>query len=128
MDILQIAGLGIVSTMIILVLKAQRPEIAFQISIFTGVVIFMLIAAKLGAVVQMLVAYMNKFNINSIYVGLLLKIIGIAYIAEFAAEVCRDAGEGSIAIKIELAAKAMIMIIAVPILTTLLDLIISIMP
>jgi stage III sporulation protein AD len=57
-----------------------------------------------------------------------LKITGIAYIAEFGAEVCKDAGEGSIASKIELAGKVTIIVLAVPIITSLLDLIIKVMP
>jgi len=58
----------------------------------------------------------------------ILKIIGIAYIAEFGAEVCKDAGEGAIASKIELAGKVIIIVLAAPIITSLLDLIVEIMP
>ena len=57
-----------------------------------------------------------------------LKITGIAYIAEFGAEICRDAGEGAIAAKIEMAGKVIIIALAVPIITSLLDLVLKIMP
>lgn len=128
MEIAQIVGLGIIATIIIIILKAQRPEIALQISIVTGIVIFLLVANKLSGVIELLKNYMKKANVNTIYMATLLKIIGIAYISEFGAEVCRDAGESSIAAKIELAGKVIIMILAVPIITSLLDLIIKIMP
>jgi stage III sporulation protein AD len=128
LDILQIVGLGIVAAVIIIVLRTQKPEIAIQVSIVTGVVIFMLLASKLAAVVQMLESYANKADINPVYFSTVLKIIGIAYITEFGAEVCKDAGESSIASKIELAGKVMIVVLAVPIITSLLDLIIKIMP
>lgn len=128
MDILQIVGLGIIATIIIAILKVQRPEIAVQVSIITGIVVFLLIAGKLSAVIGLLSRYAGKVNIDVIYLTTLLKIIGIAYIAEFGAEICRDAGESSIASKIELAGKVIIVVLAVPIITSLLDLIIKIMP
>lgn len=128
MEILQIVGLGIVSAIIIIVLRAQKPEIAVQISIITGIVIFMLVASKLSAVLDMLQSFSDKAHMDTVYFTTVLKIIGIAYIAEFGAEVCKDAGEASIASKIELAAKVIIVVLAVPIITSLLELITRIMP
>jgi stage III sporulation protein AD len=127
-DILQIIGLAIVATVIIAVLKVQRPEIAIQISIAAGIIVFVMILGKITAVIELLNSYADKVNIDTIYLSTLLKIIGIAYIAEFGAEVCKDAGEGAIASKVELAGKVVIIVLAVPIITSLLDLIISIMP
>ncbi len=128
MEILQIVGLGMVVTILILVIKMQRPEIAVQISILTGVIVFMLIAGKLSAVIELLNSYTKRANIDAIYITTLLKIIGIAYIAQFGAEICKDAGEGAIASKIELAGKVIIVVLAVPIITSLLDMVVRIMP
>lgn len=128
MDILQIVGLGIIASIIIVIIKAQRPEIAIQVSIITGIVIFILIVNKLSAVLSLLTSFSEKANIDMTYMGLLLKIIGIAYISEFGAEICKDAGEAAIASKIELAGKVTVILLAVPIITSLLDLIIKIMP
>ena len=101
---------------------------AVQISIVTGIIVFFLVASKLSAVIELLNSYASKVNIDMVYITTLLKIIGIAYIAEFGAEICKDAGEGAIASKIELAGKVIIVVLAVPIITSLLDLIIKIMP
>ena len=128
MQLLQIVGIGIVATVIIIVLRTQKPEIAVQVSIVTGVVIFMLLATKLSAVIDLLGRYADRADIKPVYFTTVLKITGIAYIAEFGAEVCRDAGESSIASKIELAGKVTIVVLAVPIITLLLDLIIKVMP
>lgn len=128
MDILQIIGLAIVATVIIAVLKTQRPEIAIQISIAAGIIVFTMILGKITAVIELLNSYAQKVNIDTIYLSTLLKIVGIAYITEFGAEVCKDAGEGAIASKVELAGKVVIIVLAVPIITSLLDLIIKIMP
>lgn len=127
-DILQIVGIGIIATIIILVIKASRPEFAIQVSIITGIAILLLVVGKIGAIVDLLNSFTGKINIDVAYITILLKIIGIAYISEFGAEVCRDAGESSIASKVELAGKVIIMTLAVPIITSLLDLIIKIMP
>ena len=128
MEILQIVGISIVAVIMIVILRIQKPEIAIQVSIITGVGIFLLLASKLSAVVEMLESYAAKVNIDSVYFTSVLRIIGIAYIAEFGAEVCRDAGESSVASKIELAGKVIIIVIAIPIVTSLMDLIIKIMP
>jgi len=127
-EIFQIVGLGVVATILAIVIKAHRPEIAIQISLLTGIIILVVILGKISAVVDLLNSYAQKVNIDLIYFSTLLKIIGIAYIAEFGAEVCRDAGEGAIASKVELAGKVIIILLAVPIITSLLDLIISILP
>lgn len=128
MQIFQIVGIGIVATILILVIKKHSPEIAIQVSILSGIVIFILVASKLSAVIDLLRNYADKANIKPAYFTTVLKITGIAYIAEFGAEVCKDAGEGSIASKIELAGKITIIVLSVPIITSLLDLIIKIMP
>ncbi|OPZ93627.1 MAG: Stage III sporulation protein AC/AD protein family protein [Firmicutes bacterium ADurb.Bin419] len=127
-DILQIIGLAIVATVIIAVLKVQRPEMAIQISIATGIIVVAMVLGKITAVIELLNSYAAKVNIDTIYLSTLLKIVGIAYIAEFGAEVCKDAGEGAIASKVELAGKIIIIVMAVPIITSLMDLVISIMP
>ncbi|KNY26694.1 stage III sporulation protein AD [Pseudobacteroides cellulosolvens] len=128
MDIIQIVGLGIIATVFIVLLKSLRPEIAMLISIITGVAIFIVVAGKLSSIVEILNNIAGKAGVDTAYLSTLLKIIGIAYIVEFGAEICKDAGESAIASKIELAGKVAIIFLAVPIITALLDLIIKVMP
>ncbi len=128
MDILQIVCIGIVAVALSSVIKVQKPELALQVSIITGILIFMLVAVKLSAVIDFIKTFSQKADIDSTYITILLKIVGIAYIAEFGSEVCKDAGESSIASKIELAGKVTIVILAVPIITSLLDLVVKLMP
>lgn len=128
MDILQIVCVGIIAVVLSSTIKKQRPELALQIGIATGLLIFIVVIVKLSAVIDFLQTFSKKANIDSTYINILLKIVGIAYIAEFGAEVCKDAGESSIASKIELAGKVTIVILAVPIISSLLDLVIKLMP
>jgi stage III sporulation protein AD len=90
MEIIQIVGLGIIATVFIVLLKSLRPEIAMLISIITGVVIFIVVAGKLSNIVEILNNIADKAGVDTAYLSTLLKIIGIAYIVEFGAEICKD--------------------------------------
>ena len=63
----------------------------------------------------------SEAKVSNVYVETLLKIIGIAYIAEFGAQITKDAGQGAIASKIELAGKILILVMAIPILTVVIE-------
>lgn len=128
MEILQIIGIGLAGTVAIIILRKQKPEIAIQVSIITGALIFMLLAAKLSAIIDMLEDYAYKAEIKPAYFTAILKITGIAYLTEFGSEVCKDAGENAIASKIEMAGKVIIVSMAIPVITSLIDIILKIMP
>jgi stage III sporulation protein AD len=128
MEIIQIIGLGFVVMLLILVVKQQRPEFAVQLSITLAVVIFLLVLSKISLVLDLFNDLAAKANISQMYLNTILKIIGIAYITDFGAQVCRDAGESAVAGKIEFAGKVMVMIMAVPIIALVLDTIVKLIP
>lgn len=128
MDIIQIVGLGLLATVLILIVKEQKPMFAFLLATFTGIVIFLFLIGKISSVIHMLEDLAVKSNINMIYLKTILKIIGIAYIAEFGAQVVRDAGQESIAAKIELAGKILIMVMAIPIITVIIETVVKLLP
>lgn len=128
MDAMQIVAIGLVATISIVVIREVKPEFAILISIATGIIIFFMILDKLHYVVQVLNDLSKHANVDFIYFSAILKIMGIAYIVEFGAQVSRDANEESIATKIELAGKVIILVLAMPILLALMDLIIKILP
>lgn len=128
MGILQIVGLGLIATFLVLVLKEQKPVFAFLLATFTGVIIFLSLAGKISEVIRILQNLAERAHVNTFFLETILKIIGIAYIAEFGAQVTRDAGQGSIASKIELAGKILILVMAIPIITIVIESIIQILP
>ena len=128
MDILKIVGVGVIATTLSVVLKQQKPEFAIQVSIVTGIVILSFVLDELSYVVRILEDLSRRANLDSLYFSTVLKVVGIAYIAEFGSQVSKDAGESSIASKIELGAKVIIMMMSMPILMSILDLIIKIIP
>ncbi|CUH97436.1 putative membrane protein [Propionispora sp. 2/2-37] len=128
MDIIQIIGIGFVVTLLSLIIRRERPEIALQLTLALSAIIFLLILAKINTVLNLFRDLAEKANISQLYLNTILKIIGIAYIAEFGAQVCRDAGEGAIAGKIELAGKVMVMVMAIPIIVLVLDTVVRLIP
>ena len=128
MDIVQIVVMGIVVAILAVTLKNQSPEIAIAISIGGSVLIFFAILPQLSVMMAALSQMAAHAQSNMAYADIVLKIVGIAYIAEFGAQICADAGEQAIASKIELGGKVLIMITSMPILFSLLDLITTILP
>jgi stage III sporulation protein AD len=128
MDILQIVGLGLVATFLTLVVKEQKPIFALIVAMVTGIIIFLYLIGKISEVIQVLERMAVQANVNLVYLETVLKIIGIAYVAEFGAQVTRDAGQGAIASKIELAGKVLILVMAIPIITVIIETIIHLFP
>lgn len=128
MEIIQIIGLGFMVTLLILVIKQQRPEIAVQLSLALATIIFLMVLSKINIVLDLFRDMAAKANISSMYLNTILKIIGIAYVTEFGAQVCRDAGEGAVAGKIEFAGKVLVMVMAIPIIALVLDTIVRLIP
>lgn len=121
MDIVQIAALGIVAVCLALIVKNQRPELALLISAATGVIILINLLGKIKTVIDSINDFTNVSGIDAGFIGILLRVVGIAYIAEFGAEICRDAGENAIAAKMEIAGKVTIMLIAIPVMMSILE-------
>lgn len=101
---------------------------AFLIAAATGIIIFMLLIGKIGSVIDVLKRLAENSGMESVYLKTVLKIIGIAYIAEFGAQIVRDAGQESIASKIELAGKVLILVLAIPIIGIIIETVMKLMP
>lgn len=128
MDILQIVGIGFLTTVLILVIREQKPMFAYLLAVFVGVAIFLALVGKIGDVVSVLEELAERSGIPSVYLRTMLKIIGIAYIAEFGAQIVRDAGLESIASKIEFAGKMLILVMAVPIISVIVETVLNLLP
>lgn len=128
MDIFRIGIIGIIAVVLAITIKNQSQQIALLISIVTGIIIFLMIIPALEELINGIFDIIRKLDISIGYIGVILKVIGIAYISEFCTQICQDAGENAIASKIELGGKVLIMLISVPIIMELLDLITKLIP
>lgn len=124
----QIVSLGLVVTVLALILKEQKPVFAFLLVTITGIIIFMFLLGKISAVIRILEQLADRSQVNHVFFVTILKIIGVAYIAEFGAQIVRDAGQEAIASKIELTAKVLIMVMAIPIITVIIETVMKLMP
>lgn len=128
MEIWQIVGLALVVTVVGVVLRQIRPEISIQLTILAALMIFLLILGKVKVIIELLQNLADQANISSYYLLIVLKIVGIAYLAEFGAQICRDAGEGALATKVEMAAKVSVLVLAIPIIAAILESLVRLMP
>lgn len=127
-EIIKIIGIGLVALVIAIILKQYRPEYAIYVSIIAGVLILFLVMEKLSGIINLLKSISDKTYINKQFLGILLKITGIAIATEFAVSICADAGEKAIASKIEIGSKVIIIAMSIPIISSLLELVIEILP
>ena len=123
MDVIQIIGVGIITVFLSVLIRQHRPELALALPILGTAVIFLLLAPGLRAALAMFSDIAAQAGIENRFLRLVIKIIGIAYICQFSAEICRDAGESSMAGKIELAGKLMILTLSMPIIYQILGLV-----
>lgn len=128
MDIIKIIGIGLISLIVIIILKQYRPEFALYVSILAGIFILVLSISQISGVINLLKSLAVKANINSEFLGIILKITGIAILTEFAVSICQDSGESSIASKIDIGGKVMIITISIPIISSLLETILKVLP
>lgn len=128
MQITQVIGLGVMATIIISFIRETRPEIARLLSLAVGAIIILYLISYLNLIVDILLELAIEAEMDSVYLKTLLRVIGIAYLAEFGSQICRDAGEGSIALKIEFAGKVIVLVMAIPVLVTVLEKIIGFIP
>ena len=127
-EIIKIIGIGLIGLILIIIIKQYRPEFAIYVSIIVGVLILALAMRKITGVINLLKSISEKTYINKQFLGILLKITGIAIITEFAVSICSDAGEKAIASKIEMGSKVIIIAMSIPIISSLLELIVEILP
>ena len=128
MDIVKIIGVGLIALIIIILLKQYKPEFVIYVSLIAGALILFMVLDKLTGIIELLSNLSSKAGGSSQFLGILLKITGIAFLTEFAVSICNDSGESAIANKIDLGGKIIIIAISVPIISALLELIIKILP
>lgn len=123
MEISKIIALGLIGTVFSVLLKKENPQIAMLTAASTGILIFLMLCIPLGNLISLLREMAGRAGVDEDYFGIVLKVIGIAYLAQFGSQLCADAGERAVASKIELAGKVFMMTTAAPVLAGLLEMI-----
>ena len=123
MSIISIVGFALIAGALSVVLRQNRPEYAMTVSIAAGAAILFMILGLALPVVREIEGLASRAELDTVDIAVLLKALGICYIVELAADACRDAGESSLASKIELGGKLSIVILSLPMITRLVELV-----
>ena len=129
MDIIfKIVGVGLITCLATMIIKPVRNDFAIIIAITGGLIIVFLVASYLTGIFDTFGFIINSTGLDSSLYKLLLKIIGIAYLLEFTSNVCNDTGNGSLGDKVLLGGKIVIMVMALPIIVSILEIITELLP
>ena len=127
MNIIQLLGCGFLTLVVYLVLQEYKSNTAIFVVTAFGILVLVQSTEYLQQIIDTLLAICVQAGVRIAYFTVILKMIGIAWLAEFLCQICRDAGSGALAVKLEFAAKISILIMFFPILTELLHSVIAIL-
>lgn len=128
MNAMQFAGFAVCAAAMALVMRRLRPESATVLVIAAGALAGIMILPRLGQIVSGITALASAGGVQESYMTQLLKVGGVSLLMDFAAQTCRDAGEDGLAMKTELAGRVMLIALALPVMRTLLEQILSLSP
>ena len=119
---IKVVGIVLTALIINIVLKNYSKEFTFLINIVCTIIIFTLISKDLKGIVDRLTSISNEISVLLPYIKIMLKILGIA---QLLSDLCRDNGENTLANQTELSAKIIILVTALPLFTTIMDIMIG---
>ena len=120
---LKVAIIGVMAMFLAMFLKKDKPEFSMLIVMCTCLIIIGLSLSKLDRIIEQINIIGRYMGDNSVYLTLLLKIIGVTYVAEFSSNLCRDAGYGAIANQVDFFGKLLILAISLPIFEAVIEII-----
>lgn len=121
MDMIKIGILGIAGVFMSLFVREWKPQFSTLISMATCTLIFFCAISRIQAMAGAIAQLAEYITVKEAYLKILFKIVGIAYIADFAANICRDAGYSAVAGQIELSGKISVLTVSTPIVLALLN-------
>ncbi|EHI99736.1 MULTISPECIES: stage III sporulation protein AD [unclassified Clostridium] len=127
MLILKIVALAFTALFILVLIRRSGSEIGPLLCIGASALILLIMIEPLKEIVDFIKEIADKANIDTVYIGIVLKILAIAYIASFSSALCKDANADSLATQIDFSGKIMILLLAIPILMAVLNSILQIM-
>ena len=121
MSVVQVAVLGITAVVLAIQIKAVKTEYALYLVLCAAFLIALLGMSRLEQILNMLDTISEYLNIRQVYLGTLLKMVGVVYIAEFASGICKDAGYSAIGTQIEIFGKLSILAVSAPVFVALFE-------
>lgn len=119
MNIIGVCAVAIVSALLALTIKKTTPQISLVITIAAGVIIFAAILSFLPSTLSKIQTLVSATGMNTEHGSILFKSLGVCFLCQFASDTCKDAGQTSLASKVELVGKIMIVIMALPLVESI---------
>ena len=120
-DVLKLSAVALIAICAVMIIKSYRPELAMQVSIGAGIAILAYGMNTVGGIAQTADSLFSRYGIDPEGMKSIAKMIGIAYIAQFSVDTCRDCGESSLAGKVEFAGRLMMVSAALPLVISTLE-------
>ncbi len=127
MEIFQLIGIAFVTAVAALLLKETKPELAFAVTVAGGIILLLFVFDVLRDNLAIFGEIADATGIDSSLVKILLKMVGIGYLVEFSAGILKDFGQNSTADKLILGGKVIILVLAIPILRSVLSLVLQLL-
>lgn len=121
MEMTALIALCIITALLALTLRGQRPEFAMLLSLGCGIFVLLALMGQMKEIITGLEKIMSGLSKQSDLTAIILKALGICIVAELGSQCCRDAGEAAIAAKVELVAKAALVLMSMPVFTSLME-------
>lgn len=128
MDVLKLVGIGVIISIVSVLIKSVKPELSVGVTIAGAAVMLLFIVDYFTQVFDVFYQIINKTGIDNELFEIVLKIIGIGYLIEFGASICADSGNNGVADKIVLGGKVLIFVMAMPIITSLFNIVMELIP
>ncbi len=123
MELIRIIGVGLVTAIAAILLRSTKPELSFAVTVAGCVIILIFSLDILWSTFGIFEQIGEQTGIDNALIRIVLKIIAIGYLVEFAAGVVEDFGSKSVADKLVFAGKVIIFTVSVPIVQTLVSLV-----
>jgi stage III sporulation protein AD len=126
-EILPFLGMTLITVVLLNLLRRNSPEMAALLSIVVGVLVFLRLVGRLTELVDAFSFLALRSKINQWHLQTVFKVMGVAYLTGFGAQICKDAGEGGLGLKLEMAGKIIILFLAVPVMVAIMEMILRLL-
>ncbi len=121
MEVMKIVVLGVSAATLAVAVRTMRPEIAIALSLSACVLLLVLALGPMAQLIAFVQGMADRYGLNTSYIGIAVKMAGLACLCDLGVQVCKDAGESAIGAKVELGGKLMIVVLALPVIQELLQ-------
>jgi stage III sporulation protein AD len=126
--LMRVVGVGLMATVLLLVIREERRDLGVILRLAVGAAILLLLVPDIARVVASVIHLSELAHIPSSYLALLLKVVGISYLTVFVAQLAQDAGETGTGMRVELAGKIAILVLAIPLIASITETVLKLIP